>query len=355
MLEPWSFSQIKKVSYCDQNLIFKSNAQLRPFSLLRVEWSHGALGYSCLSPMAHLKDPSLQDLRNDLLRNIKSGGEGISSFQAKNVSEVLLKSLDFNYGFQGLLRTIDENFFELAKIRHNFLITDIESLREDEIRSAQQMGFESFKVKLQPAHLDAFFKKLKIIKNFEILLRLDFNSCLTAQQYFHFVDRFDKEFLQVERSAQIEYIEDPCSLPEIQQFPFDKDLLFQVPVFLDNEWALLGRELHPVVKGLVLKPAVRKLEQPLAVAKFLKLDLRFTSYMDHDLGVLQALAEIFRLSTGEVKNSLRKENQGFLTGDLFESFQGQIFRSTGPYLELNGDYKSTLQKYFEALPWVNIL
>lgn len=357
MLEPWSFSQIKKVSYSDQELIFKSNSSVRPFSILRIEWAHGAKGYSCLSPLAHLHDPTVAELQRELLHNIKSGGEGISSLNANGVSGLLIKSLDFNYNFQSILQTVDAEFFGIANIRHNFLVSDLQSFSQEELQNALAEGFESFKFKLQPRLLDLFFQKLQKFKNYEIQIRLDFNGSLSGAQYVQFADRLDREFLQNfdQRKAQLEYIEDPCSFQDLQQLPFDRDLLFQIPIFLDNEWVPTGRELHPVVKGLVLKPAAKKLEQSLAVARFLKLELRFTSYMDHDLGVLQSLAEIMRLKNSQVDETLRKENQGFLTGDLFQAFSGQIFKSKGPYLVLSEDYKSRLQKYFEGLTWTDLL
>lgn len=357
MLEPWSFSQIKKVSFSDQELIFKSNSSTRPFSVLRIDWAHGARGYSCLSPMAQLNDPNVLELQRELVRHLKSGPPGISSLNSHGICELLIKSLDFNYNFQTILQTVDVDFFEIAKIKNNFLVPELQDFSEDALRDALARGFESFKFKMQPKHLELFFHKLDFLKKYEIQIRLDFNASLDIASYIKFVERLERDFLRRfdQRKAQLEYVEDPCPFRDVQNLPYNRDLLFEIPVFLDNEWIPMGHELHPVVKGLVLKPACKKLDQALAIARFLKLDLRFTSYMDHDLSVMQSMVELIRLKNSQVESSLRKENQGFLTGELFQEFSGQIFHSNGPSLELVSDYKSRLQKYFESLVWTDLI
>jgi len=371
MFESWDFRQIQSVSYfCSQKeLGTRVNARVeerqRSHLWLRIQRRDGSFGYSCLSPLEKMGDLGELQLLQILRECLKQSALGLSTseilssyysqYPQAGGFEVLVKSLDFNFSFESLLNQFFQSQNELQKIENNFFIGDFRQISELQLQEIIQQGFSRVKIKLGREDLSDFYNWAKGMRHCELALRLDFNAALTSAEYLSFVNWACEFFFSSIQPLRLEYVEDPCAFSILQGISFEQDEILQVPVFLDREinFAEAYRWLHPSVKGLVLKPSQQRLDQALRLAEILKLDLRFTHYVDTDLSRVFSLSELLTKDAAFKKKHLFGEAQGFLMGALAHDEVSLVFEQ-GPNLQFNEAGLGSFKRFCDQARWLSL-
>lgn len=268
----FSFYQLKRKRKSNSRV----SSQFQSGVLIKVVDDDGAYGVADLCPWPELGDLTLQ---------LELDQKGPLFHRAMELAQIDLQA-----------RKTQKRLISSAAIKNHILVTD----------------FENFVFPVQPAIL-----KIKGTKNFRKLaewinhhfhhalsLRLDFNSCLHADEFGEFISLLSESALK-----KIEIVEDPCP------FDFEKWTEFQkkIPLAIDFE---KGSWPHKVVKPV-------RQEVPNDA-------LYLTSSMDHPVGVAHGIvfAQCFPQKT-----------HGFLTLDMYEKNKySQSFTQVHDQLTFQSDW-----------------
>jgi O-succinylbenzoate synthase len=277
-----------------QHLSAAANIGERNGILLKIEWPDGLIGYSDLHPWTELGDDSWEDQ----LAGVRQGQISTMLEQA-----IWLARKDAQH------RKQDKNIFEgVASIKNNYIVTDIRTEPEGLADRLKTEGFETVKIKVgrdlkaEAAYISALGRD----GNFK--LRLDFNAVGTWQTYERFMSSIDKVSL-----TRVQYVEDP--------FPFDEqawtDAKRFAPLAIDNQISKvdLKKIQSKPFDVVILKPA--KMDVSSTVQNCIMKDFKIavTSYMDHPVGVMHALAIACELKKAHPQRIL---DAGCMTLKLFQ-------------------------------------
>lgn len=262
--------------------------------LIKIEWPDGHTGYSDLHPWPELGDASWEDQ----LAGIRQG----------QISPMVEQSI-WMARKDAQFRKQDKNIFEgLASIKNNYLITDILTEPEGIVDRLKSEGFETVKIKLgRDLKKEAEYISM-LGRDGAFKLRLDFNALGTWQTYERFMSSLDKVAL-----TRVQYVEDP--------FPYDAQAWMEAkkfaPIAIDNEISKVNlKKMGPKPFDVViLKPAKMDVNSTLQSCIINDLKLVVTSYMDHPVGVVHALAIATELKKAHPQRIL---DAGCMTLRLFQ-------------------------------------
>lgn len=278
--------------------------------LLAIEWPDGLAGYADLHPWPELGDSSWEDQ----LAGIRSG----------KISTMMEQSI-WMARRDAQARKQDKSLFDgLPLLKNNYLITDTRLEQPDLITRLKAEGFETIKIKLghdlkKEAEFVSFLGQDGAFK-----LRLDFNSLGTWQTYERFMSSVNKIAL-----ARVQYVEDP--------FPFDEEAWLEAkrfaPLAIDSDLDKIDLKKLKTkpFDTVILKPAKHDVNAILQNCIINDYKVTVTSYMDHPLGVMHALAVAGELKKAHPQRIL---DAGCLTTRLFQmdTYSAEVVPS-GPYLK----------------------
>lgn len=278
--------------------------------LLKIEWPDGLVGYSGLHPWPELGDASCD--------------EQLAGLRQGQISPMLEQSI-WLARKDAQLRKQDKNAFEgLVTIKNNYIVTDIDSEEEGLADRLKADGFETVKIKVgrdlkKEAEFISFLGRDGAFK-----LRLDFNAVGSWQTYERFMSSLDKVALQ-----RIQYVEDP--------FPFDAQAWTEAkrfaPIAIDNQLSKIDlKKLNAKPFDVViLKPAKNDVNSILHHSIVHDFKITVTSYMDHPVGVVHALAIASEMKKAHPHRVL---DAGCMTLKLFQmdSYSAEVVTS-GPFLK----------------------
>lgn len=286
--------------------------------LIRIETKTGAFGFGDCHPLIEWGDEpvpvQLEKLRNGIPTRLMQ-------------STLKLAEIDAN------ARAKEINLLEnrTLPLNHKLFVQWGPRVCE-QLQEAEQNGFNTFKLKLDPGivencdQLNETFRNLKT----ESRIRLDFNETLTKSQYDIFVDRLSEQSV-----GQIDFVEDPFDYDQTylaNKIDSTSAVTRRIRLALDRHF--LGDLSHPngigVYSCLVYK-AVRNLVPPGKLKSLLNsFRLVFTSTMDHPLGQMAALywASEFKLAFPQWT-----ETCGLLTHEFFEGPFCEAINSWGPQIK----------------------
>jgi O-succinylbenzoate synthase len=293
-----------------QNLSPAAGSADRQGILLQIEWPDGMVGYSDLHPWPELGDATWEDQ----LAGVRHG----------KISTMLEQSI-WLARRDAQSRKQDKSLFEgQPLLKNNYLITDTRLEKPDLVGRLKAEGFESIKIKLghdleKEADFVTFLGQDGAFK-----LRLDFNALGTWQTFERFMTRVSRLAL-----ARVQYVEDP--------FPFDEQAWIEAkkfaPIAIDNEMHKvdLKKVKNKPFDVVILKPAKMDVNAVLQACVIQDFKVTVTSYMDHPVGVMHALAVACELKKAHPQRIL---DAGCLTTRLFQmdSYSAQVI-PTGPYLK----------------------
>ncbi len=314
-----------------QNLSSVANMGERKGVLLKIEWPDGLVGYSDLHPWPELGDQSWEDQ----LAGIRQG----------KITTILEQSI-WMARKDAQLRKQGKNAFEgTATIKNNYIISDISSESEDLSDRLKAEGFETVKIKVgrdlqKEAELISLLGKDGAFK-----LRLDFNAIGTWQTYERFMSAVSKVALQ-----RVQYVEDP--------FPFDSQAWTEArrfaPIAIDNQLSKvdLKRVQGKPFDVVILKPA--KMDVSSTVQNCIVHDFKIavTSYMDHPVGVIHALAIACELKKAHPQRVL---DAGCMTLKLFQmdAYSAEVV-SSGPFLKRPSGRGIGFDRLLMREPWAQV-
>lgn len=299
--------------------------------LLKVEWPDGLVGYADLHPWTELGDASWE--------------EQLAGLRKGQVSVMLEQSI-WMARKDAQLRQGGKNAFEgLATIKNNYIVSDIGIETEDLIARLKSEGFETVKIKVgRDLQKEAEFISL-LGRDGAFKLRLDFNAMGTWQTYERFMSRIDKVALQ-----RVQYVEDP--------FPFEAQAWTEAkrfaPLAIDNEASkvdlkkLKGKPFDVVV----LKPAKMDVNSTVQNCIIHDLKIAVTSYMDHPVGVIHALAVASELKKAHPQRIL---DAGCMTIKLFQmdAYSAEVVIS-GPFLKRPAGRGIGFDALLTKEPWTQL-
>ena len=278
--------------------------------LLAIEWPDGLIGYSNLHPWSEFGDSSWEDQ----LAGVRSG----------QLSTMLEQSI-WLARKDAQARKQNKSLFDgTPLVKNNYLITDFRLEKADLVERLKAEGFETVKIKLghdlkKEAEFVSFLGQDGAFK-----LRLDFNLLGTWQSYERFMTSVNKIAL-----ARVQYVEDP--------FPFEEQAWIEAKKFaplaidIELEKVDLKKLKTKPFDMVVLKPAKHDVNAILHSCIMNDYKMTITSYMDHPVGVMHALA-----IAGELKKAhpQRILDAGCLTTRLYQmdSYSAEVVPS-GPYLK----------------------
>lgn len=312
-------------------LLGKPKPKFREGALIRVEWpNQNVIGYGDCHPWPELGDAPLQMQLEKLTR---------SSMTPLMEQTVWLAKRD------GLARAQRNNLVQQnPKIRNHVLITHPLRVTDAEFASWRAQGFSHLKIKMGKD----LKKELDWLNNIgrvhAFRLRIDFNAKLTWDDFEFFSLGIDPTV-----RTKIEYVEDP--------FPF-----------VNSEWekarALLPLAIDLEAKNvnwdngkapfsyIILKPAVQDVQTVVDRAIRLRKPLIVTSYMDHPVGQLHALA---------VAGDLRRQYPNLLldcglmsNGEYEDNSFTPHFKIQGPYIAGVDGYGVGYDNLLGSLPWLKL-
>jgi O-succinylbenzoate synthase len=244
------------------------------------------------------------------------------------------------------LRKQDKNAFDgVATIKNNYIVSDINSEPEGFADRLKADGFETVKIKVgrdlqKEAELISHLGRDGAFK-----LRLDFNAVGTWQTYERFMSTVDKIALQ-----RVQYVEDP--------FPFEAQAWTEAkrfaPIAIDNQISkvdlkkLKGKPFDVVV----LKPAKMDVSSTVQSCVMHDLKIAVTSYMDHPVGVIHALAIASELKKAHPSRVL---DAGCMTLKLFQmdAYSAEVVTS-GPYLKRPAGRGIGFDSLLTKEPWAQV-
>lgn len=245
-----------------------AGSSLREGALLRITWPDGKTGYADLFPWTELGDADLDTQLTAISKSRLSYLVEQSIWMARQ---------------DALLRAEGKNAFQgVARVKNHFLINDLSRIEDATIEEARRNGFTTLKIKIG-IDIEAEAKRLdRLMRQFPMLVRLDFNSKASVYSVEKFLS-----FLLAANLARIEFIEDPCPY-----HPEDWDKLNRmVPLAFDTELEKLDlKKLKGPLpaKVLVIKPARQDVKQMIDFANRMMLKMVITSSLDHPVGVAHA-------------------------------------------------------------------
>lgn len=304
-----------------------AQTSVRAGALLKVEWTDGYTGYSDLHPWTELGDLSLDQQLADLRKGRISSQIEQSIWLARRDATARKKGKHL--------------FDQGEKIRNNYLLSDSRNLKTGFLDELKKEGFTTVKVKVGRS-LQEEADSLTHIAGAGLRIRLDFNGVGSWQIFEKFMGSLSPTV-----KALIEYVEDP--------FPFDVAAWTEARklarIALDNQfdrvpWGTLTKAPFDV---LVIKPAKTDVEKALALCQQWNLKCTITSYMDHPVGVVHALALAMELRKNHGDRILEA---GCLTHRLYKMdvFAAEL-TNQGPYLIRNAGTGVGFDRLLEALPW----
>lgn len=304
-----------------------AQTSVRAGALLKIEWPDGHTGYSDLHPWPELGDPSLDQQLADLRKGRISPQIEQSIWLARR---------------DAVARKKGKHLFDQGeKIRNNYLLSDSRNLKPGFLDELKKEGFTTVKVKVGRS-LQEEADSLTHIAAAGLRMRLDFNGIGSWQIFEKFMGSLSPTV-----KALIEYVEDP--------FPFDVAAWTEsrklAKIALDNQydrvpWATLTKAPFDI---LVVKPAQTDVEKALAFCQQWNLKCTITSYMDHPVGVVHALALAMELKKNQGDRILEA---GCLTHRLYKmDVFGAELTNQGPYLIRNSGTGVGFDRLLEALPW----
>lgn len=299
--------------------------------LLKIEWPDGLVGYSDLHPWPELGDAPWEDH----LAGVRQGQ--ISTMMEQSI---WLARKDAQLRKQG------KNAFEgLATIKNNYIVTDIASEAEGLADRLKADGFETVKIKVgRDLQQEAEFISM-LGRDGAFKLRLDFNSMGTWQTYERFMSSVDKVALQ-----RVQYVEDP--------FPFDAQAWTEAkrfaPIAIDNQLSKvdLKKLKSKPFDVVILKPAKNDVNTILHHSVIHDYKITVTSYMDHPVGVVHALAIASDLKKAHPQRIL---DAGCMTLKLFQmdSYSAEVVAS-GPFLKRPAGKGIGFDTLLSREPWTQL-
>lgn len=314
-----------------QRLSAVSNAGDRRGILLKIEWPDGLVGYSDLHPWVELGDLSWEDQ--------------LGALRQGQIPPMLEQSI-WLARKDAQFRKQDKNAFEgITSIKNNYIVADIQTEPEDLINRLKADGFETVKVKVgRDLKREADYISA-LGRDGAFKLRLDFNGVGTYHTYARFMMTLDKVAM-----TRIQYVEDP--------FPYDAEAWSEaksfVPLAIDNQISKVDlRQLQgKPFDVVILKPATMDVSSTLQNCIMHDLKITVTSYMDHPVGVVHALAVACELKKAHPQRIL---DAGCMTFKLFQmdAYSAEVL-STGPYLKRPPGRGIGFDALLAKEPWVQL-
>lgn len=301
----------------------------RSGALLKIKWSDERVGYADLFPWPELGDA---DIETELSRIRKSQ------------LSLLVEQTFWLARRDAEARFAKRNAFEgLPRVKNHFLVTDPLRTTDMVLDQAKLAGFTTVKAKVgqSPADEARWVERFLRI-NHQMLLRLDFNSSLTPDQFHEFMT-----MIPGPARARIEFVEDP--------FPYDEGEWAKanqvVPLALDQEYAKVDWKTlkSAPFQVLVLKPARQDLDKALAQAVERNMKIVVTSALDHAVGIAHAC-----FVAGELKKNFSTLvlDSGCLSNKIYRANEfTPSMEIRGPYLLEVPGTGIGFDKVLEKLTW----
>lgn len=239
----------------------------RSGALLKMEWPDKKVGYADIFPWPEFGDA---DIDTQLLALAR----GRISFLVEQAiwlgrKDAIMRSMGVN-GLHGG-----------TKIKNHFLITDFTTIADRHIADIKNAGFTTVKIKCgRNIHLEALFIQ-KLINQFALMVRVDFNSRLDFSNFQRFMGFFSQRDI-----SKIEYIEDP--------FPYDTanwtEASKLVPLAVDFEYENVdwSHIKSPPFKVIIIKPSRMDVDRAIGRCTTFNLKYSVTSSLDHPVGIVHA-------------------------------------------------------------------
>lgn len=289
--------------------LYISPYQLHPTNLkgvlIRCDWGN-QVGYADLFAWEKWGDLPVEVQINNLKKNNislqlhQSIAMAAKDAQARNEKRNLLESCE--------------------KIKNNYLIANATEFDVDDLKKIKLDGFKTVKIKVG---LNAD-KEIHLIEKASLLnfkIRLDFIAETSYEEFENFISHIPKKILEF-----IEYFEDPCTFNandwrKAQRF---------CPIAIDHSLALFKwprESLDWPFNAIVVKPAkVNFNDLPLK-----NIPTTITSYMDHPVGQMHALAVAIEFKEKYPHQIL---DSGCLTHHLFETnAYSDLIQQNGPFIK----------------------
>ena len=282
-------------------------------SLSQLSYQQGAIlkviegenwGVADICPKPELGDDSLEnEFKHKGLLYTRATELAIEDMQARREKTSLL-----------------ENKF----VKNNFLIIDYKAI------DLNQARYSNHTVKIKgDREITVLSRILNALVN-DVLVRLDFNSVLSVDEYENFI-----KLLSPEAINKIEYVEDPTRF-NIKW----KNWNLIIPLAFDFQAVEYNSDF---AKYLVIKPARQKVLRELS-------NYTLTSAMDHPVGIAHGL---------RIAQKLARNDSGFLTLDLFENGAfNKYFEQKENYLNFSfaalNDYGIGMSEELHKLKWIDL-
>lgn len=336
MLKSWSLSEIESLDYIRARKIILSRSEEVVF--LKIKWTDGATGYSCLQPWPHLGDPhQIQILQS--LKSIKEDPKVIPF-----LDPLVEKGFYFARNFEVLFANLVKNKAWIESLENNLLIDRPQAFTKEMSQYFFNCGYKTLKIKLNLHTLLDLLLKKEILNSFR--LRLDFNACLNSSQW----QMAQNHLMTFQR---LQYIEEPM--------PYDAILYSRsmFPIALDHEFKKNMLNEKPEFTHLVLKPLKQNLKAHFDYAEKYGLNITLTNSMDFQWTQCMTLAEMSFYSEHILMQDIVV---GFQTSPCLVEINGKVqyepkFFEVGQssFLELSElEMKiESLKQWLTDLPWVN--
>jgi O-succinylbenzoate synthase len=302
----------------------------RTGALFKVEWPDGAIGYGDLHPWTELGDDSLE--------------KQIEGLRKGKISPMMEQTI-WLARKDALLRKKGKTFLTTGeKVRNNYLITHVDEIVPGFLDDLKRQSFSTIKLKVG-RDLKEEATAITRIAAAGFKMRLDFNGLGSWQT-------FEKFFTGLSASERvwIEYVEDP--------FPYDEgawaDAKKLVKVALDVpyaqvDWDNLKKAPFDI---LVIKPAKMDVDQAIERCKKFNLKATVTSYMDHPVGMMHAMAIAMECKENHPNLML---DAGCLTHRCYQidPFAAEI-NTQGPFLAAVKGSGIGFDRLLGALPWQSL-
>lgn len=285
-------------------------------------------GYSDLFPLEFLNDKKLDFHFTSLKEGQPSQLMQVSLLRAFNDLEARQKGA---------------SLFKQYRVKSNYLVSDIKKNSTESISDAMNKGFDRFKIKCDQDVL-GLAKILNSIKWGSSFLRLDFNSSADLESIEKLLSALSDSVRQ-----RIEYIEDP--------FPWNettwKILNKQIPLAIDQDLNLENIKSIDAFSYAIIKPARFSDADIDQIIDSSKIKFILTSSMDHQVGILHAIACHSRLSV-KYPNRIHPIG-GFLTQSFYSVFPmlGAVIID-GPELIMPNEIGIGLGEELSGLTWTEL-
>jgi o-succinylbenzoate synthase len=209
---------------------------------------------------------------------------GDASVESEMMTKGLLFLRSTELAIEDLLaRKNKVSLLQNKKVKNNYLVSNY---RQTDLN---QSGYVNQSVKIKgDQNISELADKLNHI-SISMRLRLDFNSCLSDDEFNQFLDLLTRDTL-----AKVEYIEDPTLLNENwRQWNLKVALAFD---FQKENYA------EAFARYRIIKPSRQRVPSDLK-------NFTLTSAMDHPVGVAHGL---------RIAQQLAQNDSGFMTLDLYE-------------------------------------